>query len=144
MNKLPLPIIDNSSIPEAGGLQHHQVRRLNVANGKSEVEIEAHSGPLLRLNAKLLLGFTVDRQRASRCDVHHISSAHQNRKLGARNWRLCAPRSRLVHSGGAIVGIVAIVIVLGCIAYEVTKLVAHAGNTTTSTPHTTLEVTRAL
>jgi hypothetical protein len=31
MNKLPLPIIDNSSIPDAGGLQHHQVRRLNVA-----------------------------------------------------------------------------------------------------------------
>jgi hypothetical protein len=48
-------------------------------------------------------------------------------------------------SGGAIVGgIVVIVIVLGFIAYEVTKLVAHAGNTTTSTAAHDPRVTRAL
>jgi predicted metalloprotease len=48
-------------------------------------------------------------------------------------------------SGGAIVGgIVVIVIVLGFIAYEVTKLVAHAGNTTTSTAAQDPRVTRAL
>jgi hypothetical protein len=47
-------------------------------------------------------------------------------------------------SGGAIVGsIVAIVIVLSFIAYEVTKFVAHAGNTTTSAPGRAGEASRA-
>jgi hypothetical protein len=55
------------------------------------------------------------------------------------------PTRAAAWSGGAIVGgIVVIMIVLGFVAYEVTKLVGHAGDTTTSTPRTTREVTRAL
>ena len=48
-------------------------------------------------------------------------------------------------SGGAIVGgIVAVVIVLGFIVYEVSKIVAHASNTATSAPRATGEGSRAL
>ena len=39
LDKLPLPIIDNSGIPETCSLQHHQVRRRDVANGKNKVEV---------------------------------------------------------------------------------------------------------
>jgi hypothetical protein len=44
LDKLPLPIIDNSGIPETCSLQHHQVRRRDVANGKNEVEVERRTG----------------------------------------------------------------------------------------------------
>jgi hypothetical protein len=46
--------------------------------------------------------------------------------------------TRVEWSGGAIIGgIILIVIVLGFIMYEVTKIGTHARNTTTPTPHTT-------
>src|ERR1700730_11653567 len=44
LDKLPLPIIDNSGIPETCSLQHHQVRRRDVANGKNKVEVERRTG----------------------------------------------------------------------------------------------------
>jgi hypothetical protein len=48
-----------------------------------------------------------------------------------------APTRAAAWSGGAIVGaIIATVIVLGFILYEVTKIVTHAGDTTTSVPRT--------
>jgi hypothetical protein len=48
-------------------------------------------------------------------------------------------------SGGAIVGaIIAVVIVLGFVVYEVSKIVTHAGYATPSTPRTTREASRAL
>ena len=43
-------------------------------------------------------------------------------------------------SGRAIIaGIVVVLIVLGVVLYGVSKVVTHAGNTTTSAPHTTGE-----
>ena len=49
-----------------------------------------------------------------------------------------APTRAAAWSGGAIVGaIIASVIVLGFVVYEVSKIVAHAGNTATSAPRTT-------
>jgi hypothetical protein len=64
------------------------------------------------------------------------------RRSHPRATRGPAPSGAL--SGGAIVGcIVAIVIALSFIAYEVTKLVAHAGNTTTSAPGRAGKASRA-
>jgi hypothetical protein len=54
------------------------------------------------------------------------------------------PTRAAAWSGGAIVGaIIASVIVLGFILYEVTKIVTHAVDTTTSVPRPG-EVSRAL
>jgi hypothetical protein len=54
------------------------------------------------------------------------------------------PTRDATWSGGAIIGgIIASVIVLGFILYEVTKIVTHAGDTTTSVPRTG-EASRAL
>jgi hypothetical protein len=54
------------------------------------------------------------------------------------------PTRAAAWSGGAIVGgIIAIVMVLGFVAYEVSKIVTHASNTTTSAPPTTGQGTRA-
>ena len=55
------------------------------------------------------------------------------------------PTRAATLSGGAIVGgIVAILIVLGLVAYGVSKIVTHASNTAASAPHTTDEASRAL
>ena len=54
------------------------------------------------------------------------------------------PTRAAAWSGGAIIGgIIASVIVLGFVLYEVTKIVTHAVNITTSVPRTG-EVSRAL
>ena len=56
-----------------------------------------------------------------------------------------APTRAAAWSGGAIVGaIIASVIVLGFVVYEVSKIVAHASNTATSAPRATAEGSRAL
>ena len=48
------------------------------------------------------------------------------------------PTRAAAWSGSAIVGaIIAVVIVLGFVVYEVSKIVAHSGNTVTSAPRTT-------
>jgi hypothetical protein len=48
------------------------------------------------------------------------------------------PTRAAARSGGAIVGaIIAVVIVLGFVVYEVSKIVAYADNTATSGPRTT-------
>jgi hypothetical protein len=48
------------------------------------------------------------------------------------------PTRAAARSGGAIVGaIIASVIVLGFVVYEVSKIVAHASTTATSAPRTT-------
>jgi hypothetical protein len=55
------------------------------------------------------------------------------------------PTRAAAWSGGAIVGgIIAIVIVLGFVVYEVSKIVPHASTTGTSAPPTTGQGTRAL
>jgi hypothetical protein len=56
-----------------------------------------------------------------------------------------APPRAAAWSGGAIVGaIIAVVIALGFVVYEVSKIVTHAGYATPSTPRTTREASRAL
>jgi hypothetical protein len=48
------------------------------------------------------------------------------------------PTRAAAWSGGAIVGaIIAVVIVLGFVVYEVSKIVAYSDNTATSAPRTT-------
>jgi hypothetical protein len=48
------------------------------------------------------------------------------------------PTRAATWSGGAVVGaIIAVVIVLGFVVYEVSKIVAYADNTATSAPRTT-------
>jgi hypothetical protein len=55
-----------------------------------------------------------------------------------------APTRAAAWSGGAIIGaIIASVIVLGFVVYEVSKIVAHAGTTATSAPRTTGHGSRA-
>jgi hypothetical protein len=55
------------------------------------------------------------------------------------------PTRAAAWSGGAIVGaIIAVVIVLGFVVYEVSKIVTHAGYATPSAPRTTREASRAL
>ena len=55
------------------------------------------------------------------------------------------PTRAAAWSGGAIVGaMIAVVIVLGFVVYEVSKIVTHAGYATPSTPRTTREASRAL
>jgi hypothetical protein len=55
------------------------------------------------------------------------------------------PTRAAAWSGGAIVGaIIAVVIALGFVVYEVSKIVAHARNTATSAPRTTGQGSRAL
>jgi hypothetical protein len=53
-------------------------------------------------------------------------------------------RAAALSSGAIAGGIIAIVIVLGFVVYEVSKIVAHASNTATSAPRATGEGSRAL
>jgi hypothetical protein len=55
------------------------------------------------------------------------------------------PTHAAAWSGGAIVGaIIAVVIVLGFVVYEVSKIVTYAGNAKPSAPRTTGEASRVL
>ena len=55
------------------------------------------------------------------------------------------PTRAAAWSGGAIVGaIIAVVIVLGFVVYEVSKIVTYVGNATPSALRTTGEASRAL
>ncbi|MFZ2139301.1 MAG: hypothetical protein WAV78_20610 [Xanthobacteraceae bacterium] len=63
---------------------------------------------------------------------------------GSKARRTYTGHRAAAWSGGAIIGgIIASVIVLGFILYEVTKIVTHAGDTTTSVPRPG-EASRAL
>ena len=70
---------------------------------------------------------------------------HYGIPVGKPRPTYLAPTRAAAWSGGAIVGaIIASVIVLGFVVYEVSKIVTHAGYATPSAPRTTGEASRAL
>jgi hypothetical protein len=70
---------------------------------------------------------------------------HYGVPIAKRRPTYSGPTRAAAWSGSAIVGgIIAIVIVLGFVVYEVSKIVAHASNAATSAPRATGEGSRAL
>ena len=70
---------------------------------------------------------------------------HYGVPIAKRRPTYSGPTRAAAWSGGATVGgIIATVIVLGFVVYEVSKIVAHASNTATSAPRATAEGSRAL
>ena len=62
---------------------------------------------------------------------------HYGVPIAKRRPTYSGPTRAAAWSGGAIVGaIIAVVIVLGFVVYEVSKIVAHSGNTVTAAPRT--------
>ena len=55
---------------------------------------------------------------------------------GSKSRRTYTGHRAAAWSGGAIIGGITAVIVLGFVVYEVTKIVTHAADTTTSVPRT--------
>ena len=70
----------------------------------------------------------------------HMTHRHYGLPVAKPRPTYLGPTRAAAWSGGAII---ASVIVLGFILYEVTKIVTHAGDTTTSVPRTG-EASRAL
>jgi hypothetical protein len=63
---------------------------------------------------------------------------HYGVPIAKRRPTYSGPTRAAAWSGGAIVGaIIAVVIVLGFVVYEVSKIVAYSDNTVTSAPRTT-------
>jgi hypothetical protein len=69
---------------------------------------------------------------------------HYGIPVGKPRPTYLAPTRAAAWSGGAIVGaIIAVVIVLGFVVYEVSRIVAHASTAATSAPRTTGHGSRA-
>jgi hypothetical protein len=77
--------------------------------------------------------------------ANHLHMAHRHFGVPvSKSRRTYTGHRAAAWSGGAIVGaIIASVIVLGFVVYEVNKIVAHAGTTATSAPRTTGHGSRA-